>query len=705
MNRLHPVLAVDSGQTGIKVRCLGGAPYEHTFPGVVTSTTLLPQLADVVLAAARATGSDFPLVTVGTTGLTATENDPGQLLDLCSAAGTVEVRLAHDSITSFLGALGVRAGVVVAAGTGVVTLGVGATAMSRVDGWGNLIGDAGSGYWIGREALDRVLRAHDGRGPATALTDVVRDVFPDLEQAYIELQTNPDRVRVIASFARAVSDLAAGDPVAADICARAGAELAHSAVAAARNVGLDREPETVVCLMGGVFGSTAVRAACEAALRRDLPGYRSVPPLGDGLAGAVALADLGPDHPMSAQVAIASRPTLFRVQPPLRDYAWGSASAIPDLLGTEADGRPQAELWLGAHPGDPARLESGEGLDARLAREPQLLCEAARDGAGQLPFLMKLLAAGQPLSLQVHPTREQAAVGHAREDAAGVALEAPERSYKDTEHKPEIIVAISRFAALCGFRPPAAARADLLELLGADGARGFGAELARALADPDPGSALSAALQLILSGRPEVRELAATAVARAATADGPLADTLRLVGASYGDDPGVLATALLNRVDLEPGEALYLDAGNIHAYLHGIGIEAMAPSDNVLRGGLTPKHIDVAGLLEIVKFSPIEPLRVPVLDSVANGVRLESYRPPAEEFSVHVIEADGGPRVLEELDGPALLLVTAGTLELSCGPDNLRIGRGESAFKAAGEPLVVRSVDGPATGYLTTVGG
>ncbi|MCC6496221.1 MAG: hypothetical protein IT193_08170, partial [Propionibacteriaceae bacterium] len=261
MNRLHPVLAVDSGQTGIKVRCLGGVPYEHTFPGVVTSTTLLPQLADVVLAAARATGSDFPLVTVGTTGLTATENDPGRLLDLCTAAGTVEVRLAHDSITSFLGALGVRAGVVVAAGTGVVTLGVGATSMSRVDGWGNLIGDAGSGYWIGREALDRVLRAHDGRGPRTALTDVVRDVFPDLEQAYIELQTNPDRVRVVASFARAVSDLAAGDPVAADICARAGAELAHSAVAAARNVGLDREPETVVCLMGGVFGSTAVREA------------------------------------------------------------------------------------------------------------------------------------------------------------------------------------------------------------------------------------------------------------------------------------------------------------------------------------------------------------------------------------------------------------------------------------------------------------
>lgn len=705
MMHLHPFLAVDAGQTGIKVRCLGGVSYEHTFPGLVTSTTLLPQLANVVLAAARATGSDFRLVTIGTTGLTAAENNPERLLELCSAAGTVEVRLAHDSITSFLGALGVRNGVVVAAGTGVVTLGVGETSMSRVDGWGNLIGDAGSGYWIGREALDQVLRAYDGRGPATALTDVVRKVFPDLEQAYIELQTNPDRVRVVASLARAVCDLAATDQVAAAICARAGAELAHSAVAAARNVGLDREPETVVCLMGGVFGSTAVREACEAALRRDLPGYRPVAPLGDGLAGAVALADLGPDHPMSAKVAIASRPTLFRVEPPLRDYAWGSPSAIPDLLGTEPDGRPQAELWLGAHPGDPARLESGEGLDARLAREPQLLGAAAGEGAGQLPFLMKVLAAGQPLSLQVHPTREQAAIGHAREDAAGLAPDDPARSYKDIEHKPEIIVAISRFAALCGFRPPAAARADLLELLGDDATRGFAAELARALAEPDPAVALSTALQLILSGRPEVRELAATAVAKAAGEGGQLADTLRLVGASYGDDPGVLATAMLNRVDLAPGEALYLDAGNIHAYLHGIGIEAMAPSDNVLRGGLTPKHIDVAGLLEIVKFSPVEPLRVPPLGTVAAGVRVDSYRPPAEEFSVHVITADGGPRVLDELAGPALLLATAGTLEVTCGANTLRLGRGESAFKAAGQPLVVRSVDGPATGYLTTVGG
>lgn len=703
MTHLHPTLAVDSGQTGIKVRCLGGVPYEHTFPGAVTSTTLLPQIADVVLAASRASGSKFPLVTVGTTGLTATEDDPDRLLELCAGAGTVEVRLAHDSITSFLGALGVREGVVVAAGTGVVTLGVGATAMSRVDGWGNLIGDAGSGYWIGREALDHVLRAHDGRGPATALSEVVSRLFPKLEQAYIELQTNPDRVRVVASLTRAVSDLASTDPVAADICARAGAELAHSAVAAARNVGLDREPETVVCLIGGVFGSAAVREACEAALRRELPGYRSVPPLGDGLSGAEALAELGPDHPMSAQVAIARRTAcLFRVEPPLRDYAWGSPVAIPDLLGTESDGRPQAELWLGAHPGDPALLESGEGLDALLAREPQLLGGAGDHG--ELPFLMKLLAAGQPLSLQVHPDREQAATGHAREDAAGVPLDDPGRSYKDTRHKPEIILAISPFAALCGFRAPSDARAELLQLLGDQAGHGIGAELVEALADPEPGTALSRTLQLILSGRPEVRELARTAVARAADAAGPLADTVRLVGASYGDDPGVLATALLNRVDLAPGEALYLDAGNIHAYLHGIGIEAMAASDNVLRGGLTPKHIDVPGLLEIVKFSPIEPIRVPVLGSVADGVRLDTYRPPAEEFSVHVINADGGPRRLDDLTGPALLLVTSGTLEVSSGPDSLSVARGEAAFKAAGEPLVVCSVGGPATGYLTTVG-
>lgn len=296
-----PSLAVDGGQTGIKVRAGGGVTFARTYPGVRTNVGVLPQLADAVLAAAREAGP-FATVAVGTTGLTEAEDDPGRLLALCAAAGLRRVVLAHDSITSYLGALGPERGVVVAAGTGVVTLAVGADRMARVDGWGNIMGDAGSGYWIGRETLDAVMRAFDGRGPGTLLSGVVGARFPRLDQAYIELQTDPDRVRLVASFAAAVSDLAASDGVAGRICARAGEELALSAATAARVAGLDRP---VVCLVGSVFRSDAVRSSCLDALSRLAPGFRDVPPRGNGLDGAEALLTLPPDHPLASKLSVA----------------------------------------------------------------------------------------------------------------------------------------------------------------------------------------------------------------------------------------------------------------------------------------------------------------------------------------------------------------------------------------------------------------
>jgi N-acetylglucosamine kinase-like BadF-type ATPase len=294
-------LAVDGGQTGIKVRAVGGAPFARTFPGVRTNAAVLPQLADAVLSAAREAGP-FATIAVGTTGLTEAEDDPGRLLALCAAAGVRRVQLAHDSITSYLGALGAERGVVVASGTGVVTLAVGAGRMARVDGWGHIMGDAGSGYWIGREALDAVMRAHDGRGPATALSQVVTARFPRLDQAYIELQTDPDQVAVVGSFAVAVSELATSDGVAAAICRRAGEELALSASAAARAVGLERP---AVCLVGAVFGSDAVRSACLDALERRVPGFRPVPARGEGIDGAEALLTLPAGHPLASEVSVA----------------------------------------------------------------------------------------------------------------------------------------------------------------------------------------------------------------------------------------------------------------------------------------------------------------------------------------------------------------------------------------------------------------
>ena len=399
-------------------------------------------------------------------------------------------------------------------------------------------------------------------------------------------------------------------------------------------------------------------------------------------------------------------PGLFRVRNPLKDYAWGSVTAIPDLLGVAESGDPQAEMWLGAHAAAPSVVEGDAvRLDALIADHPGLLGGSAASGAPRLPFLMKVLAAAMPLSLQVHPTLDQARAGFARDEAAGLPIDHPQRTYRDDQHKPEIIVAISSFKALCGFRDPAVAGAELAELLGGPMRTGVGAELAGVLSEPDPRAALRGALRLILSGRPEVRTLAGAASQAAERSSGRLADTTRIVGAAFGDDPGVLGAALLNRVDLAPGEALYLDAGNIHAYLSGLGIEAMAPSDNVLRGGLTTKHVDVDGLLEIVDFSPIQPRRVVGQRTHDHGVALTSYRPPVREFSVHDIEASGGPRTLEGITGPSMLVVTRGSMRVLAGDEEIVLERGQSACQAAGPALVVSSLDGPARAYLTTVGG
>ncbi len=396
---------------------------------------------------------------------------------------------------------------------------------------------------------------------------------------------------------------------------------------------------------------------------------------------------------------------LIRVANPVKGYAWGSPTAIPDLLGTPASGEPQAEMWLGAHPADPSMLvPAGVRLDAHLSDHPGLL-GASASAPARLPFLMKVLAAAMPLSLQVHPTADQARAGFARDEAAGLGRDDPRRSYRDDQHKPEIIVAISDFRALCGFREPATAGADLADLLGASMRRGVGAELAAVLAGSDARGALRGALRLILSGRREVRTLAAEASVAADGSRGGLADTLRIVGSHFGDDPGVLGAALLNRVDLAPGEALYLDAGNIHAYLSGLGIEAMAPSDNVLRGGLTTKHVDVDGLLEIVAFTPVTPHRVPGVRSDRDGVSLTSYHPPALEFSVHAIDVRGGPRRLDGLTGPSMLIVTEGSLVVRSGDEEIVVERGQSVFQAAGPELVVGSGGTPARAFLTTVGG
>ena len=298
------LLAIDAGQTGIKTRLVtpDAAPREALFPGVLNDRPLLPQLSSVVTAVSRDAGAAPHTVTFGVSGLTDADAEASALLADPALVQVQRVVVTHDSVTSFLGVLGDQYGSVVAAGTGVVTLGVGPEHSARVDGWGYLMGDAGSGFWIGRAALEAVMRAFDERGPATALTAVVQERWPDLASAYSALQASEDRVRTVASFAAPTAALAeAGDGVAIEICRAAAAELALAAVTSLRVT--DAPDDAAVGAVGGVFGSTLLHSAFEDAVRASRPDARFVPPQGSGLDGAVALADLGVQHPLRDRFA------------------------------------------------------------------------------------------------------------------------------------------------------------------------------------------------------------------------------------------------------------------------------------------------------------------------------------------------------------------------------------------------------------------
>ncbi|MGN7860432.1 N-acetylglucosamine kinase [Microbacterium sp. 22303] len=308
------VLAIDAGQSSIKVRHLAsGVATEWTTPALRTDQPLPPQLAEV-LRSAVGRGLAADAVGIGASGLGDDGMEAVELRELVARLGAGSLIIAHDSITAFLGALGDGQGAVVAAGTGVVTLAVGRTEVARVDGWGHLLGDAGSGYWIGRAALDAVLRANDGRGPRTELSAAVRAEFPVLEETYLQLQADPGRVRRIAAYARPVAEAAAdGDPVAIGISRAAAEELAHSVVSGLRRVGgadadadavrggadgarVLRDPDVPVSVraIGGVLGSTVLATAFEEAVRRRIPSadvrIGSADPL-DGAALLPAVAD------------------------------------------------------------------------------------------------------------------------------------------------------------------------------------------------------------------------------------------------------------------------------------------------------------------------------------------------------------------------------------------------------------------------------
>ncbi|MGO4595456.1 mannose-6-phosphate isomerase, class I [Leifsonia sp. 2TAF2] len=364
-----------------------------------------------------------------------------------------------------------------------------------------------------------------------------------------------------------------------------------------------------------------------------------------------------------------------------RDYAWGSTTAIAGLLGTEPSGRPEAELWLGAHPGSPARV-----LDPALADGADDL--AAWERTSGLPYLLKVLAAAGPLSLQAHPSPEQARAGFERENAAGLPADSADRNYKDPFHKPELIFALSDpFEALCGFRDPAESRAALERLAAAGSGGAVLSGFARTL-QGESGDVLRRATEWLLGGDPDVDLLVAEVVAAArALPDDRDADTVRMLDDAFPGDPGIVLALLLNRATLRPGQVLYLPAGNIHAYLRGLGIELMAASDNVLRGGLTRKRIDVPELVSVLDFTPIQATPL-APERPAAGV--ETFRPDVPDFALeHIALDEDVESATVALPGAAIALVTNGEVELAGATGSLHLRRGDAAVVTDESELTV----------------
>ena len=383
----------------------------------------------------------------------------------------------------------------------------------------------------------------------------------------------------------------------------------------------------------------------------------------------------------------------------VRPYAWGSRTVIAELLGQPVPSpHPQAELWLGAHPADPSMLVHPDGsrhslLEAMTADPDNALGPVrARRWDGKLPFLLKVLAADEPLSLQAHPSLEQAREGFVREDAADIPRDAADRNYRDANHKPELICALTEFHALVGFREPAES-VRLLRALDVPELAGH-AELLAGEPNADGLRALFTTWitlpQVVLDTLVPALQAGAVRLAGAAGEFQAVSRTVLELSERYPGDAGVLAALLLNRVTLAPGEALFLPAGNLHAYLSGAGVELMANSDNVLRGGLTPKHVDVPELLRVLDFGAAPP---PVLRGRPDGAWIR-YDTPVEEFLLrrwdatppaggrpdaatdHVAVPDGGPRIL---------LCTAGSACVRAADGELKIGRGMSLWLAAAD--------------------
>ncbi|HID8898956.1 TPA: mannose-6-phosphate isomerase [Enterobacter hormaechei] len=380
----------------------------------------------------------------------------------------------------------------------------------------------------------------------------------------------------------------------------------------------------------------------------------------------------------------------------VQNYAWGSQTALTDLYGiANPDNLPMAELWMGAHPKSSSKIEDASGQVRSLrdvidADKATLLGDKVANRFGELPFLFKVLCADQPLSIQVHPNKQASEIGFAKENAAGIPLDAAERNYKDPNHKPELVFALTPFLAMNAFRE----FSDIISLL--QPVAGAHNAIAHFLENPTA-EALSELFASLLNMQGEEKSHA-LAVLKAALSSqkGEPWDTIRVIAEFYPDDSGLFSPLLLNVVKLNPGEAMFLFAETPHAYLNGVALEVMANSDNVLRAGLTPKYIDIPELVANVKFVA-KPAAELLTQPVKNGAELD-FPIPVDDFafSLHDLSADETAIAQESA---ALLFCVEGEATLHKGSERLVLKPGESAFVAANESPV--SVSG--TGRLARV--
>lgn len=391
----------------------------------------------------------------------------------------------------------------------------------------------------------------------------------------------------------------------------------------------------------------------------------------------------------------------------VKSYAWGSGTAIQRFTGGGREGSPLAEMWYGAHPAAPSVCPAiGVGLGECLARFPDLAIGAdftARFGKC-LPYLLKLIAPAAPLSIQVHPTKARAEQGYAAEEAAGIPADSPKRSYRDQNHKPELVYALTEFNAMCGFRAPRRA-VELLKDLDSVLARRLVADIQSS--HPDEG--MRAAFTALFRTPPtagEVDELVNACARRLESGERQLRvdRTVVEIAGFFQGDPGVIAPLLLNPVTLRPGEALFVPAGAVHGYISGLAVELMAASDNVLRAGLTPKHINVEEMLSIVNYTAAPPLRI--APEVSGDGAVEVFYVPVDDFELSVIRPGGQTRTLRRR-GPRIVLGIEGTVTVNvpepseCAPydpgiSRVELGPGQAVFVADCEGPVSFSGDGRA---------